>query len=74
MELRELRIKFGWCQSELAKKLNTTLEAIQEIEEGRKQPSPEQKLILDRLFFESELSSLDIIQSSHNDAQKNLSG
>jgi DNA-binding transcriptional regulator YiaG len=69
MEIKQLRIRMGWCQSELAQKLSVGVETIQQWERGESEPSESQRKLLENLFIKSELSTLDMVTSSNHDAE-----
>jgi DNA-binding transcriptional regulator YiaG len=68
MEIKQLRVRMGWCQSELAQKLSVGVDTIQRWERGEAQPSESQRKLLENLFIKSELSTLDMLTSADHDA------
>jgi len=73
MEIKQLRARMGWCQSELALKLSVDVEVIQSWERGDTVPSDAQRKLLDNLFIKSELSTLDMLNSASHDAENSHS-
>jgi DNA-binding transcriptional regulator YiaG len=69
MEIKQLRVRMGWCQSELAQKLSVGIEVVQQWEKGQTTPSDIQRKLLENLFIKSELSTLDMINSSIHDSE-----
>ena len=69
MEIKQLRVRMGWCQSELAQKLSVDVAMIQQWERGETSPSDSQRKLLENLFIKSELSTLDMLTSANHDAE-----
>ncbi|GEM_PF-2475306 len=67
-DIQELRVKLGWCRSELALKLNVDLETIYKWESGQSAPSLPETKIIEGIFLKSETALLDLVQSSRLDA------
>lgn len=72
-DIKKLRVRMGWCQSELAHKLSVEVEMIQQWEQGMNPPSSEHRKQLENLFIKSELSTLDMLSSAEHDADTNKS-
>lgn len=68
-EIKKLRARMGWCQSELAYKLSVTIETIRDWELGILNPTLEQCKHLENFFIKSELSTLDMLSSAEYDAE-----
>lgn len=69
MEIKQLRARMGWCQSQLAEKLSVEISLVQEWEKGLCTPNDAQRKVLETLFIKSELSTLDMILSAAHDAK-----
>jgi len=67
MEIKHLRIRMGWCQSELAQKLKTSLQEMEKIERGEQPLTLEQTKILEGILLKSELVNLDMISAPQNE-------
>lgn len=60
MDLRTLRLRRNWCQSELARQIGTTRERVNLWEKGQEPIPREVEQILEKLWIESEGSWLEI--------------
>lgn len=69
MEIKQLRIRMGWCQSELAQKISADVKMIQQWERGETNPSDAQRKLLENLFIKSEFSTFDMLTSANHDAE-----
>ena len=68
-EIKQLRARMGWCQSELAQKLAVSIELIREWEQGATRPTPEYCQQMESLFIQSELANYDLIHAAKTDAE-----
>jgi ribosome-binding protein aMBF1 (putative translation factor) len=73
MEIKQLRARMGWCRSELALKLSVGVDVIQSWERGETEPSEDQRKLLENLFIQSELCTLDMLNSASHDAENSNS-
>lgn len=62
--IRSLRRRLGWSQSDLARRLQIESASVQTWESGEAKPLRSQVQILEMLFNQAELTSLEIAQST----------
>ena len=62
--IRLLRLRMGWSQSDLARRLACEWQFVHEWEEGLGQPPREAAQNLELLFHQAELATMEMIQST----------
>lgn len=71
MELRQIRIRLGWCQSQMASRLGVSREEVDHMERGQS-PIPERVLaILRQLELSSTLAHLDLNRQDEDELGSN---
>lgn len=71
MELRQIRIRLGWCQSQMASRLGLSREEVDHMERGQS-PIPEKVLaILQQLELSSTLAHLDLNRQDEDELSSN---
>lgn len=63
-KIRSLRRRLGWSQSDLARRLNIESASVLTWESGETKPKRAEAQLLELLFNQAELSSLEISQST----------
>lgn len=63
-KIRTLRSRLGWSQSDLARRLKVESVSVKAWEEGQTQPPHPHAQLLELLYNQAELSSLEISQST----------
>lgn len=62
--IRSLRRRLGWSQSDLARRMQIETSHISDWEAGKELPKKDQQQTLELIFKQAELAALEIVQST----------